>query len=808
MGIRLVFSFVLGFFLWGGVVAKYYSLMYSSLPPSKKLSGLYEIIRDKPDFYHAYVSASSIMAYGGVDFRSPFPPVSFQHRFLLFLYRKNLSLPVKDIILKIKSPPPNPFMVRKLMASGWKGKNPFPPEVSEFLAGLNRSFPPLLQAEKIYREYSSSRDPETSLFFVFWYLNSLLTNRRATQCFPLILQWEKKIPFRYPFWFLKHYYYAITKKPRLRLTFILKAAREARTLYLTDLYHLYNRMVATSYGKLGDLNKALSRFSETLEFYEKHGKRMSEVDVLISRAYLFYENYIYQSAMEDLEKALALLGDVPSYKRAYIHSLLSLVYLKMGKYGQAEKNARLGLREAKKFKFTAAYFASKLALGRLALIKGEFQKALEEGRELERLGRKRGDRELVFSAISLEKEALVRLKRYQQAVDKLKTALSLAPTLRDRFKVNLELYRIYKRLSSLGFIAGVVYSLKSYPYIVRAKGLAEKIEEEEIPTKEMKYEFLKNKMEVFAEFGRASLKVARILTGFFLVFMILVLAGIRTIRRKGNLLGGYRIIRELGRGGMGRVYLSRRVQTGEKVALKVMDGVRDPAKDIKGFLEEAELLRKLEHPNIVRFLDSGQIGSTFYIAMEYVRGKSLFDLSQGNPPPFSPKEIKEIALGTTSALSYLHSMMIVHRDIKPSNIMLEGHFQNLRGVKRGDVKLTDFGIARRLAAYVESTGTIVGTPHYIPPETLSQGIITPASDVYSFGVLLYWMVTGYLPHDYSDFSVLISRILSATPSPPSNFVDLSPCLEGVIMKSLSKNPENRYPNGTELYSALSDCYGG
>ena len=787
---------------------KYYSLMYSSLPLSKKLSGLYQIIQDKPDFYHAYVSASSIMSYGGTGFHSPFPSPSFQHNFLLFLYRKNLSLPVNRVIGKIKSPPANPFIIKELMASGWKGKVPFPREVSEFLAGLNRSFPPLLQTEKVYRKYSSSPEPETSLFFVFWYLNSLLINRRASLCYPLIVRWERKTPFHYPFWFLRHYYYAISKNPRLRLFYILKAAQETRNLYLIDLFHLYNRMVATSYGKLGDLNKALYRFSESLKFYEKYGKRMSEVDVLISRAYLFYENYIYQSAMEDLKKALNLLGDAPTYKRAYIHSLLALIYLKMGKYTRAEGNARLGLKEAKKFKFTAAYFASKLALGRLALIKGEFQKALEVGKELEGVGKKRGDRELAFSAISLEKEAFVKLGNYQEAVNKLKEALSLAPTLRDRFKVNLELYRIYKKLASLGIVAGIVYSLKSYPYIVRAKGLAEEIEEEKIPTKEMKYEFLKNKMEVFAEFGRASLRVARIIIGFFLIFGVLILLGARTVKGKGNLLGSYRIIRELGRGGMGRVYLSREVQTGERVALKIMDGIRAPAEDIKGFLEEAELLRKLRHPNIVRFLDSGQIGSTFYIAMEYVKGKSLFDLGQNAPPPFSSEEIREISLGTASALSYLHSKMIVHRDIKPSNILLEGHFSTVRGVNRREVKLTDFGIARRLAAYVEATGTITGTPHYISPETLSQGMITPASDVYSFGVVLYWMVTGHLPHGQSDFPVLISRILSAIPPSPSNFVDLSPCLEEIIMKSLSKNPENRYSSGTELYKALIHCYGG
>ncbi len=798
----------MGLSLWGNVVSRYYRLMYSSLPLDDKLRGLYGIIRENPGFYHAYVSASSIMAYEKWRFHTPFPEDSFPHLFLFFLYRKNLSLSVSHILPQITEAPPNPFILKELLAAGWKGSSPFPPEETRFISRLNSSFPSLKEAESFYRKYSPSKEPETSLFFVFWFLNSLLINRKASPCLPLILKWEEVSSFHYPFWFLRHYYFAISKNPQMRLLYILKAAREARTLYLTDLFHLYNRMVATSYGKIGDFNRALSHFSQTLNFYERFGKRKAQVDVLISRAYLFYENYIYQFALEDLRKALALMEGVSSYKRAYIFTLLSLTYIKLGELGKAKENARLGLREAKKYKFTAAYLASELALGRISLAEGNFRKALELGEELEKLGRKRGDMELVFSALTLKKEALIKLGNFSRAISELRKALHLSPTLRDRFKVNLEIYKLYERLQSDGWWAYIIYSLRAYPYIVRAKKLAEEIEEDRLPTKEMKYEFLKNKMEVFTRFGGASLKVARIITGFFVVIIALLFTGWRAARRKANLVGGYKLMREIGRGGMGRVYLARKIRDGGKIALKVMDGIEAPVEDMKGFLEEAELLKTLDHPNIVRFLGSGHEGSTFYIAMEYVRGRSLFQLSQNDPPPFPPETVREISLATASALSYLHSRMIVHRDIKPSNILIEGHFGSLRGVRKNNVKLTDFGIARKLAAYREATGTIAGTPHYIPPETLSQGVITPASDIYSSGVLLYWMVTGTLPFGHLDLSLLISRILTTEPVPPSVTVKISPCLEKIILRAMSKNPTERYPNGEEFYQALLGCYRG
>ncbi len=791
--------------LWAGTVENYYRLMFSRRPLVYKLQGLFYILKEKEDFYHAYKSAAGIMAYGGKGFISPFSRTSFQHRFLLFLYRKNLSRPLKGIVNKIQNPPPNPFILRDLLAAGWEGKSGLPEEALSYLKELKKGFPSLTEAEKFYLRYSKARDPETSLFFVFWYLNALLVKRRAAQAFPLIRTWEGRIPFRYPFWFLRHFYYAIAKQPQQRLLFILRATEETERLYLLDLHNLYKRMLATSYGKLGKFNEALEKFNQILGFCRTFGKKTLMVDVLVSRAYLFYENYLYEAAREDLSKALEFMR-APSYKRAYVYSLLSMVLIKLNKPEEADRYARLGQREAKRFGFFTALYASELALARALMSRGKVEEALEMGKGLEEVGRRKQDRELLFSSLELERQCYLRLGDYSRAADKIKEALSYAPTDRDRLKIYLELYKVYRFLGKDGFLPWVVYSLRAYPYIVKARALASRMRMEDFPSREIRYELLKNSMEIYTLFGKASLDVARILVGIFLFFSLLVGAAALLVGRvKGNVLGSYQILKEIGRGGMGVVYQGRSLKKGKRVALKVIDGIRASPEELRGFLREAEILKKLSHPNVVRFFESGQEGSTLYIAMEYIRGTSLASISRESPPPFPLSQVKEVALGTSRALSYLHENKVVHRDVKPSNILIEGHFKSLEGVKSQEVKLTDFGIARTLRTLREATSNITGTPHFIPPETLKSGLITPASDIYSFGVVVFWMLTGKFPFHHPDLSVLISWILTSPAPPVSQFVEVPRCWVDFVETCLAKNPEERFSSGAELLDALLYC---
>ncbi len=798
--------FFLIFSLRAAVVEDYYRLMFSSAPLERKLEGLFEILKERGDFYHAYSSSAGIMAYGGLGFSTPFSPGSFQHKFLLFLYKRDLSRSVQDLLPRIKNPPFNPFILKDLFEAGWEGKGNVDPRTSAYLKSLSRGFPSLSEAEWFYTRFSRHRQREVSLFFVFWYLNSLLIKRRAASALPMIESWQKKSPFKYPFWFLLHYYYVIVKKPHQRLLYILKATRETEKLYLLDLHNLYKRMLATSYGKLGQFNKALEKFNETLKFYRTFGKRKAVVDVLISRAYLFYENYLYEAAREDLIKALDILKKYPSYKRAYVYSLLALVMVKLNRVDEAERYAKLGQNEAKKYRFSTALYSSRLALARAYLGKGRVGEALSIGKEMEAVGRKKGDRELLFSSLELERLCYERMGDYSKAAAKTREALSYAPTPRDKLKIYLELYKTLSSLGRRGLIPWVIYSLRAYPYIVKARRLASSMRLEDFPTREVRYEFLKNTMEIYTLFGKASMNVAGIMAGLFLLLVLSVGGGFFLLHRmKQDVLGSYQIVKELGRGGMGVVYLARSIKTGNKVALKVMDGIKASPQELRNFIEEAEILKKLSHPNIVRFLDSGQEGTTLYIAMEYIRGSSLSAIASSTPPPFALADVQEVALGTGLALSYLHRHNVVHRDIKPSNILIEGRFEDLEGVKSEDVKLTDFSIARTLKAFQESTANIVGTPHFISPEALKSGIITPASDVYAFGVLLFWMLTGKYPFHHSDFSIMISWILTVPPPSLSRFVEVPPCWEEIVGTCLAKDPSERFPSGKELLEALLRC---
>ena len=205
----------------------------------------------------------------------------------------------------------------------------------------------------------------------------------------------------------------------------------------------------------------------------------------------------------------------------------------------------------------------------------------------------------------------------------------------------------------------------------------------------------------------------------------------------GENLGKWRIFKELGRGGMGRVYLAQEEATGRQAALKVL--APELAQDV-GFLQrfqrEIETLSQLTHPNIVRFYESGFENGHYFYAMEYVDGQSLDEglLAQKRMPW---RDVLDIALQLCPALRHVHDHGVIHRDLKPSNIIRTA---------AGHVKLMDFGIAKIFAgSHLTATGGVVGTAEYISPEQASGKPVTKRSDLYSFGVVLYTLLVGRPP---------------------------------------------------------------
>ncbi len=263
----------------------------------------------------------------------------------------------------------------------------------------------------------------------------------------------------------------------------------------------------------------------------------------------------------------------------------------------------------------------------------------------------------------------------------------------------------------------------------------------------------------------------------------------------GENLGKWRIFKELGRGGMGRVYLAQEEGTGRQAAIKVLAG--ELAQDV-GFLQrfqrEIETLSQLTHPNIVRFYESGYENGHYFYAMEYVDGQSLDEtlLAQKRLPW---REVLDIALQLCPALRHVHDHGVIHRDLKPSNIIRTA---------AGQVKLMDFGIAKIFAGtHLTATGGVVGTAEFISPEQASGKPVTKRSDLYSLGVVLYTLLVGRPPFEGVGFLDLLHKHRYAQFDKPQKMVPEIPYeIDEVVCLLLEKDPAKRPPDCLVLFKHL------
>ncbi|MEA1899350.1 MAG: serine/threonine-protein kinase [Thermodesulfobacteriota bacterium] len=263
--------------------------------------------------------------------------------------------------------------------------------------------------------------------------------------------------------------------------------------------------------------------------------------------------------------------------------------------------------------------------------------------------------------------------------------------------------------------------------------------------------------------------------------------------------GRYEIIKELGKGGMGVVYQAHDPQIDRPVALKVLREDRVVSEDfVSRFFKEAKFIGRLSHPNIVTVYDVGRDHGTIYIAMEYLHGQPFNEVIRSGR--LSVEKIIDIALQVANALGYAHEKGIVHRDIKPSNIIL---------TDEGNVKLTDFGIARAEdsnAAQQTQAGVILGTPFYMSPEQVMGKRVDGRSDLFSLGVILYELIVGRKPFEGDHFTAIFRAITDDIPVAPLKIdASIPQSLSDLIMKALSKNPNERFQTSKEMGDALKTC---
>ncbi|MFQ5734721.1 MAG: serine/threonine-protein kinase, partial [Planctomycetaceae bacterium] len=269
-------------------------------------------------------------------------------------------------------------------------------------------------------------------------------------------------------------------------------------------------------------------------------------------------------------------------------------------------------------------------------------------------------------------------------------------------------------------------------------------------------------------------------------------------------LGRYRIVRRLGEGGMGAVYLAHDEQLDRQVALKVphFAGFRD-SNIMERFAREARAAATLDHPNICSVYDVGEIDGIHYLTMAYVPGQTLASLIGGNLSALPQQGVADLVRKLAAALAEAHDHGVIHRDLKPANVMIN---------RRHEPVIMDFGLARREGkqdSQITAEGAVMGTPAYMSPEQVAgdQETIGPASDVYALGVIMYELLTGRRPFEGSLGEVLSE--IATTPAPPlTDFrSDVDPALNRICLKALNKKISDRFANMREFDAALTDWLG-
>ncbi|HSJ55819.1 MAG TPA: protein kinase [Anaerolineae bacterium] len=270
--------------------------------------------------------------------------------------------------------------------------------------------------------------------------------------------------------------------------------------------------------------------------------------------------------------------------------------------------------------------------------------------------------------------------------------------------------------------------------------------------------------------------------------------------RKGNRIGEYKIVSEIGRGGMGVVYRAYEPSLDRHVAIKVLPPERSINEAfLARFQREARAVAMLRHPNIVVIHHVGEDRGTHYLVMELLEGRTLKEVIDEGPLP--PERALQIIQQVASALDHAHQHRVVHRDVKPANVFV-GTSTSMAGEH---VTLTDFGIAKAAteAESLTRTGTLMGTPQYMSPEQAAGEETDHRADLYALGVVLYEMLTGRVPFQApTPHAVLHQIIYEAPPAPRAVNPSLSPAIEAVILQAIAKQPEERFQDGASMALAL------
>jgi streptogramin lyase/predicted Ser/Thr protein kinase len=270
----------------------------------------------------------------------------------------------------------------------------------------------------------------------------------------------------------------------------------------------------------------------------------------------------------------------------------------------------------------------------------------------------------------------------------------------------------------------------------------------------------------------------------------------------GTRIGGFRITSEIGRGGMGVVYLAEQDAPRRRVALKILaPQLAGDAGFRERFQREADAAASIEHPNVVPIYGAGEVGGKWYLAMRYVEGTDLATLI-AREGSLTSERAARICAQVAEALSAAHERGVVHRDVKPGNVLLDAH---------DHAYLSDFGLVRQteIDARVTKTGQLTGTVDYVAPEQIRGEPVDGRSDIYSLGCVLYECLTGVPPFRRdSEVATLYAHLESPAPRPSERRPGIPASLDDVVSRSTAKNASDRFGTGHDFSTALSSVVGG
>ena len=262
-------------------------------------------------------------------------------------------------------------------------------------------------------------------------------------------------------------------------------------------------------------------------------------------------------------------------------------------------------------------------------------------------------------------------------------------------------------------------------------------------------------------------------------------------------IGLYEIRGVVGRGAMGTVYDAWDAARQRRVAVKTLSlgplAGDDRDEQLRRFEREAEVVRSLDHPNIVKIFDSGETATEAYLVMEFLDGQSLKAILDAGTR-FTLENTMWLMTGLLNALGYSHARGVVHRDIKPANIMI---------TRDGVVKVADFGVARIEGSELTRTGLMIGTPAYMSPEQFLADPVDARSDIYSVGTLLFQLLTGERAFEGSLTSVTYKVLHSQVPKPSAIAIQAPAAVDAVVLRAMARNPNDRYPTAEIFLAALN-----